>query len=477
MEPLKADLVITGGVIVNELGRVTADLAIKDGRVLAIGAPGTMPPAAETIDATGRFVIPGAIDVHVHFRDPGLEYKEDWASGTAAAAAGGVTTVFDMPNTVPPTDSLAAFALKRRAAEEKAIVNFGIYGLLGEHNLGELESLAGAGAIGFKLFMGNTTGNLPCPSDGAILEGFEILAALGLRCTVHAENSPILFWRENRLKDAGRTDVLAHLAARPDVCALEALSRTIVFAEWTGCRVHIAHESTRRSLPVIKAAKDRGVDITVETCPQYLLLSTDDMLEPGGEVLRVNPPIREPGHQQPLFEALRDGVIDILATDHAPHAPDEKHRASIWDCSCGFPGVETSMRLMLREVDAGRLSLEQYVRMACAAPARAFGLSPRKGVLQVGADADIAIIDPGRSGIIRAEELQSKSKVTPYDGYAFRGAPVMTLVRGAVVMRDGQIVGAPGWGRQVRPSMPPAHPRNQETTTKAITRVAAPAAL
>lgn len=467
-----ADLAIHGGTIVNDWGRVEASLAIRDGRVLAIGAPETMPAAREAIDATGRFVIPGAIDPHVHFRDPGLEYKEDWASGTAAAAAGGVTTVFDMPNTVPPTDTLESFTRKREAAEAKAIVNFGIYGLLGEHNLGALETLADAGAIGFKLFMGNTTGNLPCPSDGAILEGFEILAALGLRCAVHAENSPILFWREERLKAAGRNDVLAHLAARPDVCALEALSRTIVLAEWTGCRVHIAHESTRHSLPAIRAAKQRGVDITVETCPQYFLLSTDDMLKPGGEVLRVNPPIREPGHQDALFAALLDGTIDMLATDHAPHSPAEKHRHSIWDCSAGFPGVETSMRLLLREVGAGRMTLEQYVKLACAAPARAFGLYPRKGVLQVGADADIAIIDMERQGVIRAADLKSKSKVTPYEGYEFRGAPVMTLVRGRVVMRDGVVIGEPGWGRQAKPVMPAPHPRNVATTTRAITRTA-----
>jgi dihydroorotase len=349
------------------------------------------------------------------------------------------------------------------------VVDYGIYGLMDERNLGDLESLAADGVIGFKLFVGNTTGNLPCPSDGAILEGLEITARLGLRCTVHAENSPILFWRERAMQAAGRTDVLAHLAARPDVCALEALNRMAVFAEWTGARVHIAHESTRLSLPYIKAAKARGIDITVETCPQYLFLTTDDMRGENASVLRVNPPIREPGHGAPLFDALLDGTIDMLATDHAPHLPSEKLRANIWDCGCGFPGVETSMPLMLTAVNQGRMTLRQYVRASSANPARAFGLYPRKGVLQVGADADIAVVDLKRHGLISAERLQSRSKVTPFADRAVQGLPVMTLVRGKVVMRDGKIVVSPGWGRQVSVQMPPPTVKNADRTMRAIT--------
>jgi dihydroorotase len=468
---VEAELLISGGTVVNETGRFVADIACKDGRIVFVGDAAFAPPACQTLDARGRFVMPGAIDTHVHIREPGMTHKEDWTTGTRAAAAGGVTTVFDMPNTDPPTWDLEALALKRAAAERQAHVNFGLYGLLDERKLDQIAPLADAGVIGFKLFLGNTTGNLPAPNDGAVLEGFEILAALGLRCAIHAENSPILFWRENRMKVAGRDDALAHLAARADVVALEALSRSIVLSEWTGCRIHIVHESCMRSVPVIREAKARGVPITVETCPQYLLLAAEDLTGDAGRVARLNPPIRERAQQAPLLAALAEGVIDVIATDHAPHAMEEKQRPSFWDNACGFPGVETSMRLMLTLVAEGRLTLEQYVRAACAAPARAFGLYPRKGVLQPGADADIAVIDAAQPGVIRGEALHSeRSRFTPFEGMATIGAPVATIVRGRVVMRDGVVADAAGWGRMERPAMPAPAPRNLATTTRAILR-------
>jgi dihydroorotase-like cyclic amidohydrolase len=265
---------------------------------------------------------------------------------------------------------------------------------------------------------------------------------------VHAENNGILRWRERRLRAAGRSDAAAHLEQHIDIAAVEATSRIALFAEWTGAKVHIAHENTRHSLPVIQAAKAQGVDLTVETCPHYLLLSTEDGDRVGANAMRVKPPVREPGHAGPLFEALGSGLIDILSTDHAPHLPEEKRRASIWECAPGFPGVETSMALMLREVNAGRLTLSQYVRMACAAPARAFGLV-RKGHLCVGADADIVLVDMTRRGVVTAAGLQSLGNLTPYEGFELHGMPVRTLVRGRTVALDGRPLSAVGWGRNV----------------------------
>ncbi len=445
----QADTIITGGKLVSPEGIVEAAIAIAGGRITRIGPAEEMPPAAEHIDASGLHVLPGAIDVHVHFREPGFSHKETWTSATQAAAVGGVTTVFDMPNTNPPTSTVDALRWKLDNAGRQAIVDFGIYGNIAPDNLAELRPMAEAGAVSFKLYMGSENPLVPCPPDGAILDAFALLAELGLRCTVHTENTPILEWRGARLRAAGRTDAAAHLEQHADVAAAEAVSRVGIFAEWTGCKIHIAHENSRYSLPHIRFAKARGVDMTVETCPHYLLLTTDDGARLGENFLRVKPPVREPGHSGPLFDALLDGTIDILSTDHAPHLPAEKRRASIWDCAPGFPGVETSMVLMLTEVSRGRMTLSDYVRMASAKPAKAFGLYPRKGVLAEGADADIVLVDMEKRGTIRAENLHSIGNATPFEGFAVQGMPVRTLVRGRTVALDGRPTGTPGWGRNV----------------------------
>jgi dihydroorotase len=413
--------------------------------------------------ADGLYLLPGAIDSHVHFRDPGYPHKETWKTGSAAAACGGVTTVFEMPNTNPPTSTLAALRLKQKAAES-SYVDFGIHGLLGDDTVDLLDELLEGGVTSFKAFVGNTFGNLPAPTDGALLEGFEKLAPLGIRTVVHAENSSILLRRQQRLQEAGRRDALAHLAARPAVAEIEAIGRVLTLAEWTGARVHIAHHSAADSLFLIRDAKRRGVDVTVETCPQYLLLNTDHAARLGG-IMRLNPPIREARHNQPLWEALLDGTIDMIATDHAPHAPEEKTRANIWDCDCGFPGVETQMPLMLTEVNRGRARLMDYVRWSAVNPAKAWGLYGTKGVIAPGAHADIAFVDLERSGVLSQGRLQSISKISPWHGRSVQGYPLHTLLRGRFVMRDGKLVtDAAGWGRTVKnvQRMPTAAPRNTE---------------
>ena len=338
---------------------------------------------------------------------------------------GGVTTVFEMPNVNPPTATPEALAMKLDAAR-KAHVDFGLYGLLAEDNIDQLVALIDGGVAAFKCFMGNTFGNLPSPSTGAMLEGFEILARHGLRCSLHAETASIMAWRQKKLQAAGRTDPLAHLASRPAVVATEAVARAAILAEWTGARIHILHISSADELRPLREAKARGVDITGETCPHYLLFD-EGAYETLGSIIRVNPPVREAHHQAALWEALKDGTIDMIATDHAPHDPEEKRRDDIWTADCGFPGVETQMQLMLTQVHNGRLTLEDYVRMAAGAPARAFGLFPRKGAIAVGADADIAFVDMERRHVIRAAELHSRGKITPFEGMETVGLPVHTM--------------------------------------------------
>ncbi|MEC5384345.1 dihydroorotase family protein [Uliginosibacterium sp. H3] len=466
------DLVIRGGKVVSPDAIIEASVAIDGGKIVAVGHDDIMPTGREEFRVDGQYILPGAIDSHVHFRDPGYPHKETWKTGSAAAAMGGVTTVFDMPNTKPATGTVEALQIKLRAAEA-SYVDFGIHALLGDDTVDVLEDLLDNGATSFKAFVGNTFGNLPAPSDGALLEAFEILAPLGIRTVVHAENSSIMARRQQRMQAAGRIDTQAHLAARPEVCEIEAVSRIIHFSEWTGARVHIAHKSSADALWLVRDAKARGVDITVETCPQYVLLNTADMIRMGG-VLRVNPPVRDARHNQPLWDALLDGTVDMIATDHAPHSIEENTRANIWECDCGFPGVETQMALMLTEVNKGRATLMDYVRWSAVAPAKAWGLYGTKGVIAAGAHADIVIVDMNRSGMLSHGKLQSISKISPWNGRSVKGYPVHTLVRGRFVMRDGRLVeDAVGWGKSVKgiQKMPTPDVRNDWSTMKNIVKV------
>ena len=466
---ITADLIIRSGKVVSPDSVIEASIAIKDGLVIAVGDDAAMPEARETLDARGMHILPGAIDVHVHFRDPGYPHKEDFASGTAAAAFGGVTTVFDMPNTIPPTGTPDVLAIKHRMAAGKAHVDFGLYGLLGEDTIAHVPELAKS-VIGFKLYMGNTFGKIATPSTGAMLEAFEVVAPTGKRISLHAETNSIMERRESRMRQVGRTDPLAHIASRPAVVAVEAVSRAAILAEWTGARIHILHISSAEELRPLREAKARGVDITGETCPHYVLLSTDDYARFAG-VIRVNPPVREARNQQPLWDALVDGTIDAIATDHAPHSTEEKTRNDIWTVDCGFPGVETQMPLMLNEVNAGRFSITEYVRWSAANPAKIWGLYPQKGVIAPGADADIAIVDLAHEWSIDDAKLQSLSKITPFHGRRVKGLPIHTLVRGRFVMKDRTLMlGTRGWGRSVHAiqNLPPPRLQNTDQTMQAI---------
>ncbi|MDE1972355.1 MAG: dihydroorotase family protein, partial [Hyphomicrobiales bacterium] len=326
------------------------------------------------------------------------------------------------------------------------------------------------GVIGFKLYTGNTFGRIPTPSTGAMLEAFEAVAPTGKRISLHAETNSVMDRREAKLRQAGRIEPLAHLDSRPEVVAIEAVSRAAILAEWTGARAHVLHISSAGELRPLAEAKARGVDITGETCPHYLMLSTDDYARCGG-IIRVNPPVREARNREPLWAALIDGTIDVIATDHAPHSREEKTRNDIWTVDCGFAGVETQMPLMLTEIARGRASICDYVRWSAANPARLWGLYPRKGVIQAGADADIAVVDLNRRWVVKDAEAHSIAKVTPWDGRQVQGLPVHTIVRGRFVVKDRALqAGTRGWGRLVHEiqNMPAPAPVNLDQTTTAI---------
>ncbi len=406
--------------------------------------------AADELDATGTFVLPGVIDGHVHFREPGMEQEEDWLTGSRAAVMGGVTTVLDMPNTIPPTSTLELARHKAELAAARSYCDFGLIGLLVSENIAELSPMAESGAVvGFKAFLGATVGGIPAPDDGAILEGMREIRRLGMRLGFHAENGAIIEHEIRRLKAAGRADPLAHIESRPPIAEAESILRMGLFARVTGCPIHIFHLSSRQGLEMVDEWRAHRIDCTSEVTPHHCFLDAEDMAALGS-VLKVNPPVREAGHADILLRALAEGRITGIATDHAPHLPADKRNPDIWKAVSGLPGVETSVRVFLTYgVAAGRLTLEQFARATSEGPAKTWGLWPRKGSIEIGSDADLTVLDLDLEGVITEGSLHGKNNLSPWEGRRTKGIAVATVSRGSIAMRDGTLCGEPGHGRLV----------------------------
>ncbi len=437
------DLVIKNGRVAAPSLKSIA-IGVQGGRINWIGSNANAPNARRVIDASDLLVLPGVMDVHVHLRDPGMTYKEDFGTGTAAAAAGGITTVFDMPNNIPPMGDAGALDAKIRAAREKALVDYALYGLLTAGNARDIGSLIDAGVIGFKCYMGETTGGIVPPPDAELLDDLELLAKRGMRTSVHAEDNAILQHRIAKLRRMGRSDAKAHYESRPELVEEEAVHRAIVLSREVGCKLHIAHLSSEGGAREVRQAKlsrhkgDSAVDVTAETCPQYLLLDKEDY-EAKGSSMKSNPSVKRKEDRLALWMAVADGTVDMIASDHAPHALREKSRPSVFDQASGFPGLETSVALMLTCVNRGLLSLSKYVRLTSENPAKAWGVYPRKGLIAVGADADFTIVDRKKEWVIDPAKFVSKAKYSPFEGFKAKGATVYTVVRGNVVMDHGDI--------------------------------------
>ncbi len=448
----RLDLVVIDGLVVTPRGTFKASIGIEDGVVVEMGNSATMPPAERRIDANGLLVFPGIIDEHVHFRDPGFEWKEDFRTGSMAAAAGGVTTVLEMPNTEPPTVDRQGFRAKLEEASRKSIVDFGFYAGVVPGRVEELRELAELGAVGVKVYMSETTG-IREPVDGLdLVRAMEVAASLNLRAGVHAEEGRMIAALREVLRAGGRRDPLAHMEARPVVAEVLAVAKALLVAKTTGCRLHVFHLTSGEALNAIRALRPLGMDVTAETCPHYLLLEGREALMRLGNVAKVNPPIRSREDAEALWEALRRGEIDAIGSDHAPHLPEEKGAGDVWSAPSGFPGVETMLPLMLTEVHRGRLTFTDVSRLLSEGPARIWGLYPKKGAVAVGSDGDLTIVDPDAESVIRSEGLHSKSKVTPFEGFRVRGLPVYTIVRGEVVMEEGEVREDARKGQLVRPA-------------------------
>jgi len=446
------DLLLRNGAVLIGSRVVDANIAIRNGVIEAIADSATSLPAAETIDVEGLTILPGIIDAHVHFRDPGVTYKEDFGTGSGAAAIGGVTTVFDMPSTKPPVCDAATLAEKRVIAEQKSWVDFGLYGTLDSTNVGRAAELAHAGAIAFKIFMHEREAPYGITDDYLLFDAFREISATGLPVVVHAESNDLVNEGTRRIRQSGRSDPLIHLEARPSLAEAEAIQRAILLADAAGVRLHIAHLSSRAGVDLIRSAKARGLSVTAEAAPHHLLLDSRDYASLGSK-MKVVPPVRELADQESLWRGLLDGTIDIVATDHAPHAEEEKLK-TLLDAASGTIGVETSLPLMLTQVNKGRLSLARYSQLVSEKPAQIFGVFPQKGVIAVGSDADLIVADLKRQWTINSADLHSRWHVTPFDGWSVIGSAEYVLTRGRLVVAGRELVGRPA-GRIVIPSSQP----------------------
>ena len=451
------DLAIRGALVVSD-GAYARDILISDGRVAGLVEPGAS-SADEEIDATGLLAMPGIVDAHVHFNDPGRADWEGWTSGSRAAAAGGVTTVIDMPlNSLPPVLDGAAFDLKRAAGERASVVDFGLWGgLVGTDSM-PLRELADRGAVGVKAFLCDSgVPEFSAVGDADLAAAMRAAAVAGLLVAVHAEDQELVRESTDRVRATGRRDPGAWLASRPVLAEARAVGRACAAAAESGARLHVVHLSAADALGAIGVARAAGSDVTVETCPHYLVFDDADVLVQG-PLLKCAPPIRDPANREALWDALRGGRIDLVASDHSPCPAADKARGrdDIFAAWGGVSGVQSLLPAVFTEarrraggaLDARAIAGFIAWRLA-AKPADRFGLSARKGRIRPGADADIVLFDPDREWTLEPAAVQTRSGLTPYAGRRFTGAAVRTLVRGATVFLDGELRGEPGHGRFV----------------------------
>lgn len=431
------DLLLKGGTVVNQDGEGVRDVGVRAGRIAGIGSfhPDQ---AGETIDCTGLHILPGVIDTQVHFREPGMEHKEDLESGSRAAVMGGVTAVFEMPNTNPLTISASALEDKLARARGRMHCDFAFF-VGGTHDnvkdLPELEMLPGA--AGIKVFIGSSTGSLLVADDPGVRA---ILKVIRRRASFHCEDEPRLEERKH-LRVAG--DPSSHPVWRDEIAALTATTRLVNLAREVGKRIHVLHITSQEEMEFLRGAKDVA---TVEVTPHHLTMD-DSWYGRLGSLVQMNPPVRAAQHRAAIWRGLSEGVVDVLGSDHAPHTLEEKAKPYP-NSPSGMTGVQTLVPMMLDHVNAGRLSLARFVDLSSAGPARIFNIAT-KGRIAVGYDADFTIVDLKRRETIRNEWIASKPGWTPYDGVEVTGWPVGTLIRGNKVMWEGELTG-PSGGAPVR---------------------------
>ena len=437
------DLLIRGAVVVGGDGQARVDVGVADGVIAALG-PELAGAAADEIDAAGLHLLPGVIDGHVHMNEPGRADWEGFETGTRALAAGGATAAIDMPlNAHPPTVTGAAFDEKRRCLERSALVDIALWGGLVPGGVEAMDELAARGVVGFKAFMCSSgIDDFPGIDDLTLYEGMWRAASLGLPVAVHAESEAITAGLAQRARASGRTAMRDFLASRPAVAELQAIARATALAQETGCSLHIVHVSTGRGVALVADARARGVDVSCETCPHYLVLTEEDA-EALGNVAKCAPPLRPRAESEALWGALASGTLPMVASDHSPAPWALKRGDDAFAAWGGISGCQTLLALLLSEGHRVRgLELDVIARVTSSYVARRFGLSG-KGRLEPGADADLVLVDLTASEELSAEDLQYRHRHSPFLGRTIGTRVVRTLVRGRTVFANGRIVGPP----------------------------------
>lgn len=439
---------------------VSADIYVADGKIAHIGKLKNAGKVKEILNMDGKLVLPGCIDSHTHYMDPGFTHRETFSTGTQSAAAGGVTTIIDMPCcSIPSVRDIPSLENKLEKIAPQAYVDFALWGgVTGEDvregNLDNVQKQADAGVVAFKAYMTPSVPSYPRSNDPELLEIFRAVSKTGLPLGVHCENYDVCDFYVQKLKGEGRKDGPAWAEARCEVAEKAAIELCIDYAQETGARMHVVHMSTGIGALLIEAAKKRGLDVTAETCPHYLTLNAREAMGERGAFAKIAPPLRTVRDNEILWEKLESGAVDFIATDHAPYEIATEKAAEgmdIWTSFPGIPGTETMVPVIVSEgYNKGRLSLSRLVEVLSTNPAVHYGLYPKKGCLMPGSDADFTVIDLEREWVVDESKTWTKSKYTPFHGMKLKGKIDKTIVRGHLVYDDGQVVGEAGTGEYVK---------------------------
>lgn len=457
------DLAVVNGLVFVEGGFRKADVGIQDGKFALVGATGSLPEAKRTIDAAGKYVLPGGIDTHVHYRDPGHAERETFQVGTRAAAAGGCTTFFEHPISIPPQYNAEILHNRLDLCKKGSCVDYCFYGAAGGEFPEEIVPLSKEGVVAYKTFLHQAPEGrdaefkgLTSANNAELMRALEEVKKTGLPLAAHAEDNELVIGNIKRLRAEGRTYPLAHCESRPPIVEVEAIAKMLRFGKETGCPVELVHVSTCGAMELAKKAKQEGQTVYVETCPHYLLLD-ESYVEKYGAYAKCNPALRKKEEIDKLWDYVNDGTVDFIGSDHSPYLVSEKEKSpdDIFVAPSGFPGIDLRLPLMLTEAKKGRVSMERVVELLCVNPAKCFNIFPQKGTISAGADGDLVIVDMNKEYEFDAKNSYSQARdiMKVFQGWKLGCSVDYTVVRGRVVVENGVVdESAAGWGEFVRPN-------------------------